>query len=254
MLAHYLHRCPSQARQAIASRITIQNATSVSRRSLVQQQLLNQRRPLVVTTASSVAAFGTCTSSTVDQNGSRSGFAAAAAAAAIASGIVGGAAFGTDNNYVCDCEKNSSGINPAAVPPLNNENEDVEIDDDKLPIIRMSEVEQHNGQQQKTQQENNNENGQIWMTYGGYVYNVTDFIANHPGGSEKIMLAAGGPIEPHWHCECVCVLSLSSLCVFNVWLFVYYLFTCSLFVLIFFIMSCVAIIITSIELFVCIQC
>jgi hypothetical protein len=31
----------------------------------------------------------------------------------------------------------------------------------------------------------------VWMSYGGVVYDVTDFIRNHPGGSEKIMMAAG---------------------------------------------------------------
>jgi cytochrome b involved in lipid metabolism len=33
------------------------------------------------------------------------------------------------------------------------------------------------------------------------VYDVTDFVANHPGGQEKILLAAGGAIEPYWHCK-----------------------------------------------------
>jgi hypothetical protein len=37
------------------------------------------------------------------------------------------------------------------------------------------------------------------MTYGGYVYDVTDFIPNHPGGDEKIRLASGGAIEPFWY-------------------------------------------------------
>ena len=37
----------------------------------------------------------------------------------------------------------------------------------------------------------------VWMTYGGRVYDATDFIPNHPGESEKILLAAGGTIEPH---------------------------------------------------------
>ena len=31
----------------------------------------------------------------------------------------------------------------------------------------------------------------IWMSYGGVVYDVTNFIHNHPGGSERILLAAG---------------------------------------------------------------
>ena len=36
------------------------------------------------------------------------------------------------------------------------------------------------------------------MTYKGNVYDITDFVANHPGGSEKIILAAGGALEPFW--------------------------------------------------------
>ena len=29
------------------------------------------------------------------------------------------------------------------------------------------------------------------FSYGGVVYDVTNFVANHPGGSERILLAAG---------------------------------------------------------------
>jgi len=47
---------------------------------------------------------------------------------------------------------------------------------------------------------NNGANGTpIWMSYGGNVYDVTNFIANHPGGAEKIMQAAGSSVEPFWH-------------------------------------------------------
>eukprot|EP00617_Octactis_speculum_P027459 CAMPEP_0185771048 /NCGR_PEP_ID=MMETSP1174-20130828/62910_1 /TAXON_ID=35687 /ORGANISM="Dictyocha speculum, Strain CCMP1381" /LENGTH=72 /DNA_ID=CAMNT_0028456769 /DNA_START=6 /DNA_END=220 /DNA_ORIENTATION=- len=31
----------------------------------------------------------------------------------------------------------------------------------------------------------------IWVTYQDGVYDITEFIANHPGGSDKIRLAAG---------------------------------------------------------------
>jgi cytochrome b involved in lipid metabolism len=34
---------------------------------------------------------------------------------------------------------------------------------------------------------------------GGYCYDITDFVKNHPGGSEKILMAAGAPLEPFWH-------------------------------------------------------
>ena len=45
----------------------------------------------------------------------------------------------------------------------------------------------------------NGEDGKpVWMTHGGIVYDVKDFIHIHPGGSEKIMTAAGSAIEPFW--------------------------------------------------------
>ena len=35
------------------------------------------------------------------------------------------------------------------------------------------------------------------MTYRNGVYDVTDFIAKHPG-AQNIMLAAGGDVQPFW--------------------------------------------------------
>ncbi len=37
----------------------------------------------------------------------------------------------------------------------------------------------------------------IWVTYKNGVYDITDFVAGHPGG-DKILLAAGGRLEPFW--------------------------------------------------------
>lgn len=37
----------------------------------------------------------------------------------------------------------------------------------------------------------------VWVTYGGGVYDITEFVAMHPGG-DKILLAAGGALEPFW--------------------------------------------------------
>jgi len=60
---------------------------------------------------------------------------------------------------------------------------------ENLPIYKMTEVQEHDGR-----------NGtRIWMTYAGNVYDVTDFIVNHPGGSEKILQASGSAIEPFWN-------------------------------------------------------
>lgn len=62
------------------------------------------------------------------------------------------------------------------------------FDQDELPVFRASEVACNNGS-----------NGRpVWVTYGGMVYDITSFIKNHPGGSEKIMEAAGKSVEPHW--------------------------------------------------------
>jgi cytochrome b involved in lipid metabolism len=38
----------------------------------------------------------------------------------------------------------------------------------------------------------------IWVTYKDGVYDITEFVAMHPGGSQKIMLAAGGAVDPFW--------------------------------------------------------
>ena len=77
----------------------------------------------------------------------------------------------------------------SSLPPMVQE-EDEELES-TLPTYTSAEVSMHNG---KT-------SNKVWMSYGGYVYDATEFIANHPGGAEKIMLAAGGPIEPYWHCK-----------------------------------------------------
>jgi len=83
------------------------------------------------------------------------------------------------------------GIASASSASAANAEEESSVDyyDDDLPIYTSEEVAKHNGKALQS----------IWMSYGGNIYDVTDFVANHPGGSEKIMLAAGGCIEPHWH-------------------------------------------------------
>jgi cytochrome b involved in lipid metabolism len=56
-----------------------------------------------------------------------------------------------------------------------------------LPTISRAEVAKH-----KTKDTS------IYVIYGDGVYDITDFIANHPGGANKIILAAGGNVEPFW--------------------------------------------------------
>ncbi|EFN57284.1 hypothetical protein CHLNCDRAFT_30609 [Chlorella variabilis] len=38
----------------------------------------------------------------------------------------------------------------------------------------------------------------IWVTYKDGVYDVTKFVEQHPGGAARLMLAAGGAIDPFW--------------------------------------------------------
>ncbi|CAE7720687.1 SUOX, partial [Symbiodinium pilosum] len=38
----------------------------------------------------------------------------------------------------------------------------------------------------------------IWVSYKDGVYDITSFVQNHPGGKDKIMLAAGKAIDPFW--------------------------------------------------------
>ena len=38
----------------------------------------------------------------------------------------------------------------------------------------------------------------IWVTFKDGVYDVTSFVANHPGGVEKLMMAAGKDLSELW--------------------------------------------------------
>lgn len=55
-----------------------------------------------------------------------------------------------------------------------------------LPVFSHDEVTKHRSL----------EDG-VWVTYKGGVYDITEFVAMHPGGN-KILLAAGGALEPFW--------------------------------------------------------
>ncbi|CAM9951043.1 unnamed protein product, partial [Phaeothamnion confervicola] len=56
------------------------------------------------------------------------------------------------------------------------------------PTIRRAEVAKHKSAA----------GGGVWVTHGNGVYDITDFMAGHPGGRQRIMMAAGGSIEPFW--------------------------------------------------------
>ena len=84
------------------------------------------------------------------------------------------ATFALGSVAVVACENTPSGVDKDDI-------EDAPNSLDYLPEYSSAQVAKNNG-----------ENGTpVWMSYGGIVYDVTSFIANHPGGSEKIMQAAG---------------------------------------------------------------
>ena len=99
--------------------------------------------------------------------------------------IAASAALSGGSNLLSQCEENSNSGNSSSSSGATNEDKQ-----GQLPTYTMAQVSKNNGK---------GPDKRVWMTYGGCVYDVTDFIENHPGGSHKILLAAGGPIEPHWH-------------------------------------------------------
>ena len=56
-----------------------------------------------------------------------------------------------------------------------------------LPVYRASDVRSHTSKEKG-----------IWVSYKDGVFDITNFVVNHPGGSDKIMLAAGKEIGPFW--------------------------------------------------------
>ncbi|KAJ5493513.1 Sulfite oxidase [Penicillium diatomitis] len=58
--------------------------------------------------------------------------------------------------------------------------------DTKVKTFRLAEVRQHDGSSQNP-----------WVIRGTSVYDITDWVAAHPGG-DVILTAAGGSIEPFW--------------------------------------------------------
>lgn len=74
----------------------------------------------------------------------------------------------------------------------NDDSKDFGEDDDgsvraNLPNFTLKEVAAHCTEEKG-----------IWITFRNGVYDVTEFVDGHPGGREKIMLAAGRPVDAYW--------------------------------------------------------
>ncbi|KAI6173931.1 Sulfite oxidase, mitochondrial [Aphelenchoides besseyi] len=55
-----------------------------------------------------------------------------------------------------------------------------------LPTYKIEEIRKHDKSADR-----------VWVTFKEGVYDVTEFVGSHPGG-DKILLAAGGSVEPFW--------------------------------------------------------
>lgn len=168
-------------------------ATATSRHCLQQQQwpkrslwsstrLTNKRFP---SSSGAMAAMSTTAQQQQDSHYQDSRFYSIATAVVAAATAAGATTF-----LMTSCDSSSADYNslqkektPAKV--ANDKFEDVvkhsEEIEDNFPIYTSQQVSENDGSDGKP----------IWMSYGGVVYDVTDFIANHPGGSEKILMAAG---------------------------------------------------------------
>jgi sulfite oxidase len=58
---------------------------------------------------------------------------------------------------------------------------------DDFPVYTREEVAKHTTPETR-----------IWVTFRDGVYDITDFVQAHPGGAQRIMLAAGGQVDPFW--------------------------------------------------------
>lgn len=81
----------------------------------------------------------------------------------------------------------SANVLARAEPTTPHKEDWHKVEGKSLPIISRAELSKHMSP----------ETG-IWVSFRGAVYDITSFVANHPGGVEKIMTAAGQSVEPFW--------------------------------------------------------
>lgn len=83
---------------------------------------------------------------------------------------------------IAQMEEAPQSINPETQEVLNQPPQRPD-----LPIYTMEEVAEHCDEDS------------LWYTFRGGVYDLTFFINGHPGGSPRLLMAAGQDFEPYWH-------------------------------------------------------
>ena len=58
---------------------------------------------------------------------------------------------------------------------------------EEYPVFTREEISKRDGKR-----------GETWVTYKDQVYDISEFVNAHPGGAQKIKLAAGQSVEPFW--------------------------------------------------------
>ncbi|KAM7194381.1 mitochondrial sulfite oxidase [Rhypophila sp. PSN 637] len=141
-------------------------------------------RPLHTTAVVRTSSPTTSKTSQINNGSTRS------ARAAPISLLVGGgllaSAIAIAQSYHYDDEPHNhhlSGSNAQIIHNNNNDNRDP-----SLPRFRLSSIRDEHGPTSR----------HPWVTYQDKVYNITDWVAAHPGG-DVILRAAGGSIEPYWN-------------------------------------------------------
>jgi sulfite oxidase len=61
------------------------------------------------------------------------------------------------------------------------------VDASGLPEYDREEVARHRSKEDR-----------VWVTYKDGVYDVTEWLDQHPGGAARVMLAAGSAVDPFW--------------------------------------------------------
>ncbi|CAK7234745.1 hypothetical protein SBRCBS47491_009052 [Sporothrix bragantina] len=85
-----------------------------------------------------------------------------------------------------DNDDHSAKINTDDTPPPSPPSTSGDQRDPSLPRFRLADVRKHDAK-----------SGSPWVTSGDKVYDITDWVAAHPGG-DVILQAAGHSIDPYW--------------------------------------------------------